>query len=113
MKLIRLVVLFMLAAVLGACSSAQPISPAQLKQAINNVATLTQAGCIIVQPTLAGAATATANPVAATAAGVNGIFCAAQAPLVAATAAPASAPDGAASAPTAASAPLSGAAPIK
>lgn len=91
---------------LAGCGTPAQITPDQLKQAINNVATVTAAGCTVVQPTLVAGAAVSANPVAGVAAGVNGVFCAAQTPLITATA-PATAPVAApANAPVAASAPV-------
>lgn len=84
-------------AALAGCSATQPITPEQLQQALHNTAALVAAGCTVVQPTLAATATATANPVAGVATGVNGVFCAANeaaaaAPVAASAPAPASAP---------------------
>jgi hypothetical protein len=92
---------------LGACGSQSTLpTPDQLRAGLNDIATITAAGCTVVQPTLVAGAAAAANPVAGVAAGVNGVFCAAQGPLAAATAA---------SAPAAATAPASApaAAPAK
>lgn len=96
---------------LAGCQS-QQITPDQLKQAINNTATLAAAGCTIVQPTLAAGAVATANPAAGVATAVNGVFCASQSALATATAPVAASTATPASAPAAASTPLTSA-PLK
>ena len=79
-----------------------PLTPAQLKDAMNNVATVVAAGCTVVQPTLSATAIATANAPATIAAGANGIFCAANEAAANAAAASAASVPAAASAPVAA-----------
>jgi len=84
---------------LSACGTqSSTITPAQLKAALNDVPTVIAAGCQVVQPTLAATAVATANAPAGVAAGVNGVFCAAnEAAASSANAASAAAPAPAAS----------------
>lgn len=100
MKKTLLAVSILAAVALAGCNATAPITPAQLQTAMHNTAMLVAAGCTVVQPTLAATSTATANPVAGVATGVNGVFCAAN---EAAAAAPVGA--SAASAPASASAP--------
>lgn len=83
---------------LGGCAGG--LTQQQLDTDLAQTATLINAGCDVVQPTLVAGAAATANPVAGAAAGVNGVFCASQ-PGIAASASAAAAT--AASAPSAAS----------
>jgi hypothetical protein len=90
-KLLILAVMLCVGALAG-CASNQPITPAQLKAALNDVPTIIAAGCQVVQPTLAATAVVTpGTPEVAVAAGVNGVFCAANT-AAASTATPASAP---------------------
>ncbi|MGF6764076.1 hypothetical protein P3T24_004407 [Paraburkholderia sp. GAS33] len=82
----------------GALAGCNTLTQQQLDTDLAQTATLINAGCDVVQPTLVAASTATANPGAVVATGVNGVFCASQpgiaASASAAAAAAASAPVG-------------------
>ncbi|SIO58442.1 hypothetical protein [Paraburkholderia phenazinium] len=90
-----LIMISVAAAALTACGG---LTQQQLDTDLAQTATLINAGCDVVQPTLGAAAVATANPIAGVATGVNGVFCASQ-PGIAASASAAAAT--AASSPTA------------
>lgn len=76
-------------AMLGACGG-QAITQAQINQALSNANALTAAGCALVQPGLAVAATAASNPDVSLASTANAAFCAGV--TAAAKATPASTP---------------------
>jgi len=70
---------------LAGCST---VTTDQLNATMAQAATLIANGCKVVQPTVAGTATATGNGVLATGAAVNGVFCAANEAAVSGAAAP-------------------------
>lgn len=81
----------------GALTGCNTLTQQQLDTDLAQTATLINAGCDVVQPTLSATAVATANPGAVVATGVNGVFCASQPGIAAsasAAAAAASAPAG-------------------
>ena len=84
----RIMSVGVLAAVAALAGCAQNVTPDQLNIALAQAATLIANGCKIVQPTVAGAATATGNAAVATGAAVNGVFCAANESAVNGAAAP-------------------------
>lgn len=77
MKKLTILALALCGLALAACNSTGTATPDQLKAALANTQALVAAGCTIVQPTLAGTAAAVPDPKLGLAAGVNGVFCAA------------------------------------
>jgi hypothetical protein len=76
-SLMILVATLCVGALAGCAGSGQPVTPAQLKAALNDVPTVVAAGCQLVQPGLQTAATLTpGTPEVGVAAGANGVFCA-------------------------------------
>lgn len=71
----RLFVAATLAASLVGCAST--VTTDQLNATMAQAATLIANGCKVVQPTVAGVATTSGNPMLAAGAAVNGVFCAA------------------------------------